>query len=329
MKKRKRNNIVFVLLVLLSLACLASTNKANAFIGDKVDSAAVTCVPEAKPFYVKRGVASWYGKHFNGRRTASGERFNKEDMTCAHRWLPFGSLVRVTNTNNGESVIVRVNDRGPYVGKRIIDLSDAAAREIGIIGCATVVIEAFDDSLSDELYAETKTEDAGAQMENVKAQTENIEDQTENVEDQTGTDSVQECPAILRENTSSAAYVDLAAIAQLMQTNDRPQARSVIVDYHNHRVNVHGYTVLAAVVHDYRTALRIRDELLARGFRTVHLRVSVVANEAHFEVCVGLEPVAIACEMTEDQLVADYPTATITYIESKHDDTYQTTACAD
>src|SRR5579863_5772469 len=126
----KKNKIFIALLFVLAL---------GVFVASAEEGGA-----KAKPFYVKRGTASWYGKHFNGRRTASGERFNKEDMTCAHRWLPFGSLVRVTNTNNGESIIVRVNDRGPYIGKRIIDLSDAAARQIGMIGCATVVIEAFD-----------------------------------------------------------------------------------------------------------------------------------------------------------------------------------------
>ena len=76
------------------------------------------------------GVASWYGPGFAGRRTASGEKFNPGDYTAAHRTLPFGSRVRVTH--NGRSVVVRINDRGPFHGGRIIDLSQAAAEEIGI-----------------------------------------------------------------------------------------------------------------------------------------------------------------------------------------------------
>lgn len=79
-----------------------------------------------------RGIASWYGPGFHGRQTANGERFNQNEMTAAHRSLPFGTKVRVTNANNGRSVIVRINDRGPFVGNRLIDLSAAAAQAIGL-----------------------------------------------------------------------------------------------------------------------------------------------------------------------------------------------------
>ncbi|MCA8870105.1 MAG: septal ring lytic transglycosylase RlpA family protein [Rhodobacteraceae bacterium] len=79
------------------------------------------------------GAASWYGPKFQGQRTASGERFDKEKLTAAHPTLPFDTLVRVTNESNGKSVIVRINDRGPFAGKRIIDLSQRAAHIIGIM----------------------------------------------------------------------------------------------------------------------------------------------------------------------------------------------------
>lgn len=79
------------------------------------------------------GKASWYGGRFHGRKTASGERFNKRAMTAAHRTLPFGTKVRVTSVNTGRSVIVRINDRGPFGRReRIIDLSEAAAEELGM-----------------------------------------------------------------------------------------------------------------------------------------------------------------------------------------------------
>lgn len=84
------------------------------------------------------GVASWYGPGFHGRTTANGERFNTHAMTAAHRTLPFGTKVRVTNNSNGRSVVVRINDRGPYVGGRVIDLSNASARAIGLAGLAKV-----------------------------------------------------------------------------------------------------------------------------------------------------------------------------------------------
>ena len=78
------------------------------------------------------GMASWYGGNFNGRKTANGEIYNMNEMTAAHKTLPFGTLVRVTNTRSGDSVDVRINDRGPFVGGRVIDLSRAAASDIGV-----------------------------------------------------------------------------------------------------------------------------------------------------------------------------------------------------
>lgn len=89
------------------------------------------------------GPASWYGGQFHGRRTANGERFDMNELTAAHKTLPFGTKLRVTNARNGRSVIVRINDRGPFVGNRVIDLSRGAAAAIGMIrtGVAPVRIE--------------------------------------------------------------------------------------------------------------------------------------------------------------------------------------------
>ena len=79
------------------------------------------------------GTASYYGRRFHGRRTANGERFDMAQLTAAHRTLPFGSLVQVTNPSNGRSVVVRINDRGPFHGGRVIDVSRAAAEQLGLI----------------------------------------------------------------------------------------------------------------------------------------------------------------------------------------------------
>ncbi len=96
---------------------------------------------------VQEGVVSWYGAQFHDRTTASGERFDSGALTMAHPSLPFGTVVRVTNLRNGRSVVVRVNDRGPFVGKRIADLSQAAASEIGMMrkGVARARIEVLDE----------------------------------------------------------------------------------------------------------------------------------------------------------------------------------------
>lgn len=89
-----------------------------------------------------RGRASWYGPGFHGKRTASGERFDMSDLTAAHRTLPFGTRVRVRNTQNGREVVVRINDRGPQMSDRIIDLSRAAAAALDLLqaGVAPVVL---------------------------------------------------------------------------------------------------------------------------------------------------------------------------------------------
>lgn len=87
-----------------------------------------------------RGVASWYGPGFHGRKTANGEVYNQNELTAAHKTLPFNTLVRVENVANGKSVVVRINDRGPFVGNRIIDLSQKAARNISMIGSGTAEV---------------------------------------------------------------------------------------------------------------------------------------------------------------------------------------------
>lgn len=96
--------------------------------------------------FSQSGVASWYGRQFHGRKTASGETFDMNAMTAAHRSLPLNCYIRVTNKNNGKSVIVKVNDRGPFHGNRVVDLSYGAAKSLGITnsGTASVSIERVD-----------------------------------------------------------------------------------------------------------------------------------------------------------------------------------------
>lgn len=90
---------------------------------------------------LETGDATYYGDEFNGRSTSNGEKYDKTELTAAHRTLPFNTKVRVTNPANGKSVVVRINDRGPFKGNRIIDLSYAAAKEIGLIGPGTAKVQ--------------------------------------------------------------------------------------------------------------------------------------------------------------------------------------------
>ncbi|MEA5579803.1 septal ring lytic transglycosylase RlpA family protein [Nodularia harveyana UHCC-0300] len=136
---------------------LQATNRLRRLIGNASPINEITGLPEpatislpqpAQQIANKRrgilqGIASFYGRGFAGRPTATGERFNPEAMTAAHRTLPFGTRVRVTNTRNGRSVVVRINDRGPFIRGRIIDVSTGAARSLGMIrsGVAPVKVE--------------------------------------------------------------------------------------------------------------------------------------------------------------------------------------------
>jgi rare lipoprotein A len=97
---------------------------------------------------IQEGLVSWYGEHFHAKPTASGELFDAAAMTMAHPTLPFGTQVKVTNPRNGRSVVLTVNDRGPFVGSRIADLSQAAAAYLGILrrGIAHLRLEVLADS---------------------------------------------------------------------------------------------------------------------------------------------------------------------------------------
>jgi len=108
-------------------------------------SAVFAGTDDVDPSYVEEGVASWYGPKFHGRKTASGEIFDTHDFTAAHKTLPFGTYVKVTNLQNNLSTVVRINDRGPYVKGRIIDLSHAAKQDIEMGSLAKVRIEIFDE----------------------------------------------------------------------------------------------------------------------------------------------------------------------------------------
>ncbi len=115
-----------------------SYNKANSKKGSYEDETQDEVTVSDK-FYQK-GPASWYGREFHGKTTASGEKFDMNDMTAAHKTLPFGTIVEVKNLENGKSVRLKINDRGPYRGNRIIDLSFGGAKEIGIVKTGEAVV---------------------------------------------------------------------------------------------------------------------------------------------------------------------------------------------
>ncbi|WP_441969065.1 septal ring lytic transglycosylase RlpA family protein [Microvirga sp. 2MCAF38] len=126
------NNI----LVRAPILALLSVTACNATSADRTGSIVKTSSGQE----IQRGGASWYGPGFHGRRTASGESFNSNAMTAAHRTLPFGTKLRVVNERNGRSVVVRVNDRGPFIRGRIIDLAKGPAQELGVTSTGTAYV---------------------------------------------------------------------------------------------------------------------------------------------------------------------------------------------
>ena len=99
---------------------------------DRMGGKPVYAQKKTKIGYTFSGDASFYGRGFDGKKTASGEYFDKDDFTCAHRTLPFGTKLRIVRKKTGASVVVRVNDRGPFVKKRVLDLSEAAGKALGL-----------------------------------------------------------------------------------------------------------------------------------------------------------------------------------------------------
>lgn len=126
--------ILPVLLLIILVACAPRSRPAAPATGPTITA------PSSSATFYDDGVASWYGPNFVGRPTANGEIFDPSQLTAAHQTLPFDTLVRVTHLENGRSVVVRINDRGPFVGRRIIDLSRAAAERIDMIGSGTAQV---------------------------------------------------------------------------------------------------------------------------------------------------------------------------------------------
>ncbi len=106
----------------------------------EISGEATEIAPDAKPLLVETGIASWYGAPYHNRRGSNGEIYDMHAMTAAHRTLPLGSIVRVTNPGTGAFAIVRITDRGPFIEGRIIDLSQAAAQKIGLVQKGTAIV---------------------------------------------------------------------------------------------------------------------------------------------------------------------------------------------
>jgi rare lipoprotein A (peptidoglycan hydrolase) len=146
---RRKSLCIRLILLLVLPGCSVFIYKDQEIQVPETDTFALPDTTEKKKRKIQVGKASWYGGNFHGKQTASGAIFDATQRTAAHRSLPFGSKVRVTRLDNNKSVVVEINDRGPFIDGRIIDLSHAAAEVLGMTaeGAVTVEIELL-DSLS-------------------------------------------------------------------------------------------------------------------------------------------------------------------------------------
>lgn len=158
-RKRTRAGVLAVTLGLTaSLAASPTVKRESAVVPNSSPSGKTI----AKHHWFQIGKASWYGGKFNGRRTADGETYDMYAMTCAHRTLPLGSWIRVTNLKNRRSTLLRVNDRGPVPLNRIVDLSYGAAQKLGVEGLAKVRIEEVnpsDPEIAEQMVAQLRMDD--------------------------------------------------------------------------------------------------------------------------------------------------------------------------
>ena len=155
-----KKHILFLTVAVLLSGCISSSIPNHRY---KVNTKPYTIA--GKTYYpmatadgfTQTGIASWYGPSFHGKKTASGERYNQNAMTAAHKTLPFGTILRVTNLRNNRSTTVVVNDRGPFVDNRIIDLSNAAAKQLDMIGTGTAKVRLKSIGSTNTSVAKTKS----------------------------------------------------------------------------------------------------------------------------------------------------------------------------
>lgn len=142
MFKSVMNVVIFLAITLFIIACSSNTNAGSKKITEG---------------WVQNGVTSFYHRSLNGNLTANGERYRHfSEMTAAHRYLPFGTKIQVTDKNTGKSIVVRINDRGPFVGNRVLDLSGKAAQNLGIVKRGVCNVEVKVLSLPEKYLAKTK-----------------------------------------------------------------------------------------------------------------------------------------------------------------------------
>lgn len=226
--------------------------------------------------YVQEGKASFYADRFEGRVTASGERYTHQKATCAHLSLPFGSLVRVTNIANGSSIVVRVNDRGPFVANRIIDLSQSAAEKLGFLGqgLADVRVELLDEK-GEVLQPQAQIVQAPQATTNQQ----NIsETSTKELEPKTSFQKPKSPLAIPRNEKPSLTPAAIPSSAPQVNPNASPLTENELYELRINRTPPNGFTIQIGSYRELVNLLRIADDLRISLKKEVMVQVSTTAS---------------------------------------------------
>lgn len=245
--------------------------------------------------FTQSGIASWYGPGFQGRKTASGERFNTHDMTAAHKTLPFGSIVKVTNQENGKSVVVKINDRGPYIRGRIIDLSHAAKEEIGMGGLADVIIEVIDpETLESEESTEITTVTLFENM--LPANSQVIIEYTK----QEGQESNEQLAQLeVNEIFGSMNKINIKVITPGVDTKSisytfpdgtySPEQKPEVgyLDVTSKIKSLSGFTFKVAQVADKEQAYELIGNLESNEFQTIMMEETITADSRYYTIYAG------------------------------------------
>jgi rare lipoprotein A len=243
------------------------------------------------PEFVQEGVASWYGPGFQGRKTANGERFNTHEMTAAHKTLPFNTLVKVTNLDNGVSTVVRINDRGPFVRGRIIDLSKAAKNEIQMGGLAQVRIEIFNPDMELEVTKEDESKEELSPVnifENEYPSTSKIFVEWE----KDSANSVEITDEQLSEifNSQRVKIKILTPDAQDANLQIYEVTDNSSYNYYDitRRIKfISGYSIEVAGYKEQTLATELIEKLESENFRNIFLEEIISGNSKNFKVYVG------------------------------------------
>ena len=221
-------------------------------VGNPYEVEGVWYHPKVDPNYDETGIASWYGKPFHGRATANGENYDMNELTAAHKTLPLPTMVRVTNLENGRSLILRINDRGPFVNGRVIDVSRRGAQLLGFYnrGTAKVRVEAVSGK------SETFVADAGETSDAERAAVTAVPRAEVGVETLPPPDGVSQAPVLSRELSAQVALQPVSPSEMWVQAGAFAQRDNAM--RLKARLDALGPTTISSVVVDGTRFFRVR-----------------------------------------------------------------------